>query len=301
MNFKNWQDLEEAVKTVSPRRIVVAGAEEVTILQALAETAAMGLVEPVLVGNPERIKNCCRDYNIPDWEIMKCTDEEIASTAVAIVREDQEALLMKGRIQTAELVKAALNRDAGIRGGQGQRFSHVMAVETPGYHKMLYISDGGINLHPDAGTLKAIATNAIHMVRTLGVDKPKTAMITLVEKVNPKITSTIRAAEVVKHFRGKEIVEGPISIDIALSREAAEMKGYTSEISGDTDILVMPHATASNVAIKVLRLVGGGRIGGVVMGARRPILMVSRSDDAASKRRSIFLGLIYQERRQQQC
>ncbi len=292
--IKNWQSLEQAALDTKKRTIVVAGADDVSILQALAETAAMGLVEPILVGSREQIKPCCSEHDIPDWDIIDCAEEEIAATAVAMVRDNQEALLMKGRINTAVLVSAALSRRSGIRGNQ--RFSHVMAVETPGYHKLLFISDGGINLRPDAETLKAITTNAIHLVRTLGTERPKTAMIALIEEVNPKITSTIRAAEVVEHFRGREIVEGPISIDIALSREAAEMKGFTSTISGDTDILVMPHATASNVAIKVLRLVGGGRIGGVVMGARRPILMVSRSDDANSKQRSIILGLIYQDR-----
>ena len=229
-----------------------------------------------------------------DWPLIEAGPAEIAEVAVRLVRNTPGALLMKGRIATADLMKAVLNRQTGIRGNR--LLSHVVAVETSGYHKLLFITDGAINLRPDTDTLEEIARNAINFVRTLGIDRPRTAMIALIETINPKVTSTIRAAEVARRIAKNEIIEGPISLDIALSKKAAEQKGVNGKIAGETDILVMPNATTCNVVVKALRLVGGAKIGGVVLGAQIPIILVSRSGDVNSKLRSIVLGVTYQEK-----
>ena len=229
-----------------------------------------------------------------DWPLIEAGPAEIAEVAVRLVRNTPGALLMKGRIATADLMKAVLNRQTGIRGNRLS--SHVVAVETSGYHKLLFITDGAINLRPDTDTLEEIARNAINFVRTLGIDRPRTAMIALIETINPKVTSTIRAAEVARRIAKNEIIEGPISLDIALSKKAAEQKGVNGKIAGETDILVMPNATTCNVVVKALRLVGGAKIGGVVLGAQIPIILVSRSGDVNSKLRSIVLGVTYQEK-----
>ncbi len=282
------------VRFMKRRLVVVAGAADPLILAALKSAGELGLVEPILVGVKADLDRCCQELEIMEWDRHDTSPELIADDAIQIVRERPGSLLMKGRISTAELMKAVLKRKTGIRGES--LLSHVAAVETPGYHKLLFISDGAINLRPDADTLEAIARNAINFVRTLGIDQPRTAMITLIEAINSKITSTIRAAEVTRRIAENEFIEGPISLDIALSKRAAEQKGISSKISGETDILVMPNATACNVVVKALRLVGGARIGGVVVGAKVPILLVSRSADANSKIRSIALGIAFQQR-----
>ncbi|MFH1851340.1 MAG: phosphate acyltransferase [Candidatus Neomarinimicrobiota bacterium] len=289
--IKNWADIISIARQSRSRTVIVAGAADKAILGALRLAAGQGLIRPVLVDTAEQFKLCRDDPPVADWTLVEVPAATIATEAVRLVREQSGALLMKGRISTAELIKAALNRIDGIRGGK--RLSHVAAVETPGYHKLLFITDGGINLHPNAEALTDITANAIELVRRLGIERPRTALVALVETVSPQIRSTITAREVAARFP-REIIEGPVSIDIALSRAAAVAKDFTSRIAGETDILVMPNATACNVVVKALRLVGGGRIGGVVLGAQTPILLVSRSDDANSKLRSIALGIAYQ-------
>ena len=284
----------EQVRALEQRVVVVAGGEDPLILSALNKAGELGLVQPILVGERRAMEKCCQELALPDWRHIDSQSDRVAELAVKTAREHPGSLLIKGRVSTAELMKAILNRRTGIRGEH--LLSHVVAAETPGYHKLLFITDGAINLQPDSDTLEAIARNAINFVRTLGIDQPRTAMIALIETINPKITSTVRAAEVTRRIVNNELIEGPISLDIALSEKAAQQKGVNSKIAGQTDILVMPNATACNVVVKALRLVGGAKIGGVVVGAQIPILLVSRSDDANSNLRSIALGIAYQEK-----
>lgn len=282
------------VGSMQRQTVVVAGADNASIMNALSRAAVAGLVTPILVGNGAEIRRCCKDNFNSDWKIIDSSSGSIAETAVKQVRSIPGALLMKGRISTAGLMKAVLDRKNGIRGGG--LLSHIAVVESPGYDKLLFITDGAINIHPDELTLERITCNAIEFVRAMGIPYPRTALITLVEEVNSKILSTVIASNITEKLSDREIIEGPVSIDIALSQAAAKEKNVNSKISGQTDIMVMPNAISCNVVVKALRLVGGGRIGGVIVGAKTPILMVSRSDDSNSKFRSIILGLIYQNR-----
>lgn len=291
--IKTWKDIMAEARFVKRHKIVVAGAEDILILKALRDAVDLGLIEPILVGNKQELKRCCRELTLTDWPLIEAGSAEIAEVAVRLVRSTPGALLMKGRISTADLMKAVLNRQTGIR--TNRLLSHVAAVETSGYHKLLFITDGAINLRPDTDTLEDITTNVIEFVRRLGIDHPRTALIALVESVNPRIKSTQTAHEIAIRFPD-ELIEGPLSLDIALSTAAAQAKNFSSRIAGETDILVMPNATTCNVVVKALRLVGGAKIGGVVLGAQIPIILVSRSDDANSKLRSIVLSVTYQEK-----
>lgn len=292
---KNWNDIMAAAAKGQSRKVVVAGADDPHILQALQEAEKLGMVEPLVVSAGFDQLSTTDEIRSGSWPMVDAAPDEIGSMAVSLVKENPGALLMKGSIPTAQLIKAVLNRQTGIR--TTERLSHVVAVETPGYAKLLYVTDGGINLRPDQDTLEIITRNAVEFVKTLGIAEPRTALITLIEKVNPQINSTVKAAEVVKRCAPEMIIEGPVSIDIALSPAAAAQKNFNSRISGEVDIMVMPTATACNVAVKFLRLAGAGRIGGVVLGAQVPIILVSRSDDANSKLRSIGLAMLYQNRR----
>ena len=284
----------DQVGSMQRQTVVVAGADNTSIMDALNRATIAGLVTPILVGNGAEIQRCCKDNFNSDWKVVNATQGSIAEAAVEQVRSIPGALLMKGRISTADLMNAVLDRKDGIRGGG--LLSHIAAVESPGYDKLLFITDGAINIHPDEFTLERITRNAIEFVRALGILHPRTALITLVEEVNSKIQSTVIARNIAEKLSDREVSEGPVSIDIALSQAAAKEKNVNSKISGQTDIMVMPNAISCNVVVKALRLVGDGRIGGVIVGAKTPILMVSRSDDSNSKFRSIVLGLIYQNR-----
>ncbi len=282
-----------AARRSRPCKVVVAGAEDKQILKALRQAEELGLVNPVLVGDKTLIRECCAKILLEDWPIIDAPSEETALRAIQVVNENPGSLLMKGSVSTARLMKAVLNRKSGIRGEK--LLSHVAAVETPGYDKLLYITDGAMNLNPDIDDLEIITRNAIDFLKVLGIAQPNTALAALIEDVNPKIDATLVAAQLAARFSGNEKVEGPLSLDIALSAAAAEKKDFKSEIAGKTDILVMPDAMTCNVAVKILRLVGNGKIGGVVVGAKVPILLVSRSDDASSNLQSIILGIVYQD------
>jgi len=224
----------------------------------------------------------------PGFEIVD--SQQPALDAIQYIQAGQADLLMKGKIQTGDLLKAILDKHTGLR--QGELLNHIAVIESPHYHKLLFISDGGLNLHLDEHIFQQMVANITQYLKLLGFDRPHFGMMTLVETVSEKIPETVIAQNVVKNLSKTVSIEGPIAPDVALSREAATKKGLDSKLSGEIDVFLMPNTTAANHLVKGLSTLGGCKVGGVIVGARVPVILLSRSDDAETKYRSILLGLV---------
>jgi phosphate butyryltransferase len=279
------------------RKISVAMADDPSVLAALKDVEQKEIAEAILVGNPTRIRALAEELHFPVSEnqiVPALNDEEIAALAVEQIRKGRADILMKGHIATPILMKAVLDRDKGLR--KGDVLSHVAVAEIPTYPKFLILGDGGINIAPDLETKKAILNNMLLVCHKLQINCPKVAVLCPIEKVNPKIPETVEAAELQKLAEagqfGDIILEGPTAMDVALSAEAAAKKGINSSIAGQTDVLLVPDITCGNAIIKILMCLTESRVGGLVVGAAVPIILLSRSDRPEEKFNSILLAIL---------
>lgn len=280
------------VKTMS-----VAVAEDKDILKAVGDAVDLGIINATLVGNKEKIEAILKDENIllKDAKIINERDSKVAAKlAVEEVSLGKADFIMKGMINTADLLKAVLDKNANLRGGS--LLSHVMVYEIPTYHKLIFLTDGGMVSYPEVKDKIAILNNAVSVVNSLGIDKPKVAAICAVETVNPSMQSTIDASILSQMNKRGQIknclVDGPLGLDNSISKEAAKHKGIQSEVAGDADILLVPNIESGNFLGKSLTYFGKAKSAGIIVGAKCPIVLVSRADSAMSKLYSIALGAL---------
>ena len=275
------------------------GASGVVAVAAAHDTAAKkeGIVTPILVGHAEQIEKMLADVGeVPaDYRIVSAdSDVDCAKTAVQLVTEGQADFLMKGLLGTADLMRAVLSKEANLR--TDSLLSHVMLFETPGYHKMILMSDGGMNTFPDFDKKVQILDNAAGVLHKLGYERIHAACVCGAETVNPKIQSTVDAYELSRMTemwqKYNMDVIGPVSVDLALSREACEHKHFTAPGAGDADLLLVTNYEMGNAIYKTALCLTGCRAAGLIIGARVPIILVSRSDSADSKLASIALGAV---------
>lgn len=218
------------------------------------------------------------------WVYEQCeTEGDSVKRAVEMAATGDAQVLMKGMVQTRTLLKEVLQKEYNLRGQSV--LSHVALVDLPGNNRQLLLTDAAMNITPTSEQLKQIADNAIDVAHRIGIPQPKVAMISSAETFNPKMPSSVLASEVVSLFKGSEnaLVAGPISFDLATSKEAADHKGYDGVIQGDADILVVPTIDVGNVLYKAFSVIGNAVIGGTIVGAKVPIVLTSRSDSAESK------------------
>ncbi len=287
MNVSSFQKLYQLVKDRPAKRVVLVAAEDPDLIAAATRAQAEGLATFVLVGDARKIQTLTASGNV-DFEIVDSRNP--ALDAVALIHQGGGDLLMKGKIATSDLLTVVLNHESGLR--QGELLNHIAVIESPHYHKLLFISDGGINLHLDEHVFEQMVYNNSAYLKKLGIQHPRFGMLTLVETVNEKIPETVIARNVVNKLSPEFLIEGPMAPDVALSKKAAEKKGQESKIAGEVDVFLMPNTTAANHLVKGLAALGGCKVGGLIVGAQVPIILLSRSDDAASKYRSILLGLV---------
>jgi len=287
MNVASFQNIYQLVKDRPAKRVVLVAAEDPVLIEAATRAQTEGLAEFVLVGDLRKIQTLTASGNI-EFEIVDSRDP--ALDAVALIHQGGADLLMKGKIATSDLLRVVLNHESGLR--QGELLNHIAVIESPHYHKLLFISDGGINLQFDENVFEQMVYNNAAYLKKLGIEHPRFGMMALVETVNQKIPETVIARNVVNKLSSGFLIEGPIAPDVALSRQAAQKKGLVSNIAGDVDVFLMPNTTAANHLVKGLSALGGCKVGGVIVGARVPIILLSRSDDAETKYRSILLGLV---------
>ncbi|AKN32212.1 phosphate butyryltransferase [Clostridium carboxidivorans P7] len=296
MVFKNFEELIKKVQNSGSKKIaaVVAAQDEHT-LQAVFKARKDNIAEPVLIGNKSKIKEILSNLkeDLDDSSIIDVEDDaSAAAKAVELVNSNKADFIMKGKIQTADLLKAVVNKEHGLR--TGKVMSHFVINEIPNYHKLIVTTDGGMMMYPNVDEKKQIIENAVNTLIDMGYEKPKVAVLAAVEKVNPKMPESVDAG-LLKEMNQKGeikncIVEGPISYDLTMSKESAEIKGYSSPVVGDADVLIVPNITAGNILGKALVFSAGGKMAGFIVGAKVPIVLTSRGASAEEKYLSLVLS-----------
>ncbi|HDN59200.1 MAG TPA: phosphate butyryltransferase [Candidatus Marinimicrobia bacterium] len=294
---KTFDDIRKLAKKRGKKVISIAMPESLSILEAVKELKEEGMIDAVLVGDSENIKKLLDDVrlDIDRKNIIHATDPvEAGYLSVQAIKDGAADILMKGRIPTPDLMKAVLDKEKGLR--KGNLLSHVAVAEAPNYDRLLIVSDGGINIRPDVEKKIQIIKNAIVLAKSLGIAHPKIGILCPIERVNPKIPETVDAAELVKLTEKGEFgdvsLEGPIAMDVILSEEAAAKKGIESKIAGKTDIIIVHDVTTGNAILKTLIWLVGAKVGGVVLGAKVPIVLLSRSDTKKEKMLSMLLSIV---------
>ena len=296
--MRSIEELVGLAKARGRRRIVVAAAQEHSVLEAVYAAWKEGLAEPILIGDLEAMDAIATELGIDigSFDRRHAPDlAKAAAMAVEIVRNGGGDLLMKGLLDTSILLKAVLNKETGINAGR--LTSHVAVIESPHYHKLFIITDAAINIAPDLEGKIDIIANAVLAARAIGVARPKVALLAAVEKVNAaKMPCTVDAALLSTMNRRGQIrdciVDGPLALDNAISAESARIKKIDSPVAGDADILVAPDIEAGNILYKALMDLGGAKGAAVVMGAAKPIVLTSRADPAETKLASIALAAL---------
>jgi len=287
------QVLNKAREADHPKKIAVADAASTETLRALAQ--AEDIVSPVLVGDKEKILPIIEETGLSRYELVDEKEpSKIAALSVSLVRRREAGLLMKGKIPTGVLMKAVLDKENGIR--TGKLLSHIAVVESPAYHKLMLFTDGGVNIRPTLDEKINILKNAVSYARCLGIETPKVCGLAVVETVNPKMEETMDAALISRMAErgqlGNVIFDGPLAMDIALSKRAAEIKGVKSPVAGDVDIFLAHDIVVVNACVKALIYLSSIKTGGLILGAQSPIVLLSRSDSAETKLNSIALAAI---------
>ena len=273
---------------LAPIPTAVAHPCEATALSGAVEAATRGLIVPLLVGPAAKIREIAVMSQI-DLGNLKIYDvphsHAAAIKAVELVKEGKAEILMKGSLHTDELMAAIVSREGGLR--TGRRISHVFIMDVPTYHKVLVVTDAAINIAPTLEDKADICQNAIDLVISLGLEKPKVAILAAVETVTTKMPATIDAAALCKMAdRGQikgALLEGPLAFDNAVSAQAAETKGIKSPVAGDPDILLAPDLEAGNILAKQLSFLANADSAGMVLGAKVPVILTSRADSVRSR------------------
>ena len=280
-----------------PLSVAVVDAQEAHVLAGVVEASDYGLIEPMLLGPRTQIETVCRQLGCPvdRFPILDMAPAlEAAEAGVQLVLDGKAAALIKGWIHTDELMRPVLRRLRTAR-----RISHVFVADLPSYHKLLFITDAAINIAPDLATKAAILQNAIDLARILGVIKPKAAVLSAIELVKPSIPSTLDAACLSKMAQRGQItnadVDGPLAFDNAISRDAAKVKQINSTVAGEVDIVLAPDLDAGNILAKNLEYLAGATLAGIVIGAKVPLMLTSRSDPPAARLISAAIAVLLRQ------
>ena len=279
-------------------KLVVVACHDEEVLEAVVESNKLGIVEPILIGDISKTKEIAlsQGLSMDNFELIDELDLiKAAEIGVKMVSSGKADYIMKGLIDTSILLKAVLNKDWGLRANS--LISHVMLYEIPTYHKLIYLSDGGMNIQPTVDDKEKIINNACMVAKSLGNTTIRVALLAAKEKVDPKMIATIDANELKERFiKGLFpegiIVEGPMALDLAISKEAASVKGYKSDVAGEADVLIVPNIEMGNGIGKSITYLANGKSAGIIMGAKVPIVLVSRADNHITKLYSIALGSI---------
>lgn len=294
---KRLDELIELAKVKVKKTLSVAVAQDNVVLKAVVEAVRLQIVDAILVGDEEKIREIAAKENLSLENIRIVNEKNIvnaAAKAVELVTNGEAHFIMKGMLGTSDLLRAVLNKEAGLR-GKGL-LSHVMVYDIPTYHKLLFITDGGMVTYPELKDKIEIINNAVEVAHALQIDIPKVAPVCAVEVVNSSMQATLDAAALsLMNKRGQIkgcLIDGPLGLDNAISKEAAEHKGIISEVAGDSDILLVPNIEAGNFLGKSLTYFAKAESAGIIVGAKCPVVLVSRADSAKSKLYSIALGAV---------
>ena len=297
MSIKKLDHIVSLVKAREKLKLVIAYGEDRNTIEAASRAASEGLADIIITGSKKVINKTATELGIDtsNFELIDIPDEKQATEeATKMVSRGDAHVLMKGLCGTATYLRAILNKEWGLL-PEGALLSHVTVFEVPTYHKLLIVSDVAVIPYPTLEQKITILQYCIDVAHKLGIDTPKAALIAPVEKVNPKIQSTVDAAIITKmadrgQIRGA-IVDGPMAVDLAISRESVEIKRFRSDVAGDADILIFPNLDSANAFFKSLTHFAGAKLAAIVTGTKAPSILTSRADPAESKYYSMALAL----------
>jgi phosphate butyryltransferase len=295
MVLKNLNDLNRLVQGGPRKKLVLAAAQDQHSLGAVIRAWKENIIEPILIGDKEAIRNICEsnNYDITGLNIIHEPElERAVELAVRMANSKQADILMKGKIGTSTLLKSVLNKEWGLR--TGNLLSHCALFEVDTYHKVIAVTDVAMNIAPNLQEKIAIVNNAVTCLNRLGYIMPKVAVLGAVEMVNENMEATLDAALLSKMNQRDQIknciIDGPLAFDNAISLESAQQKGIRSEVAGDTDLLLIPDIEVGNVLYKSLVFFAKAKVAAIILGAMVPIVLTSRSDSEQAKFDSILLA-----------
>ncbi|MGM0436718.1 MAG: bifunctional enoyl-CoA hydratase/phosphate acetyltransferase [Bacillota bacterium] len=292
--FENIDELIEAAKSKPSLKLAVAAAGDKVVLESVKKADEAGIIDAVLVGDQKKIKNNLQklDYDFNGEIVHADNDKEAANKSIELIAEGKADFPMKGLLSTKVILQALLDKKYDLR--QDRLLSLVTMMYLENEDKIVFMTDGGMNIAPDLNDKKEIITNAAEMAQAVGVKKPKVAPLAAVEKVNSAMPCTLDAATLSKMGDRGQIgnveIDGPLAFDNAVSLEAAEHKGIESPVAGQADILLVPDIEAGNILYKALVFYAGLPSASLVLGAKVPMVLTSRADSATTKFNSIALG-----------
>lgn len=296
--IKDFSTLVNVVKNKKKYTLAVANGQDPHTIEAVTKAFNEGLVNVKLIGDIDKIKSLANEMklNIDGIEIIDVKNsKEAGKFARDLVREKQADILMKGLISTDEYMRLILDKEKGLL-PQGRILSHIAVMSIPTYHKFLFVSDVAVIPAPDLKQKITITNYAIEIAHKFGIEKPKVAIIAATEKVSDKMLSTIEASIIAKMGERKQfpeaIIDGPLALDVAISKEACEIKGLKSPVDGDADILIFPNIESGNVFFKSITYFANGKLAAIVTGTTAPCILTSRADSEESKFYSIALAAL---------
>lgn len=297
--IKNFNDLIETAKKKGPIRLIAAAAEDEVVLDAIKMASEKGLIEPILVGDEPAIHKIANilGFSVP-WSIINSPDPNNSPRiAIEEIRAGKAFILMKGQVGTPILLKAVLDKEKGLV--RSKVLSHIGIIGADTYPKLMIMTDGGMVPAPSLEEKVEILKNAIILAKAMSISPIKVAVLSSVETVSDKVISTLDAAALAKmgdrkQFGKDVMVDGPLAMDNAINKHAAEHKGIVSDVAGDADILLMPNIEAGNIFYKALVYLGNchAETAGIVLGAKVPVIVPSRADTAESKMNAIAASVL---------
>lgn len=291
--IRSLTELMEYAREIGPRKISVALAEDPEVMEAVEDARKNGIATAILVGNAVKIADVAAKLGV-DLANYKVVDERgdenaVALKAVELVSSGSADILMKGMIKTANFLRGVLNKEKGLR--SGALISHVYIHQVEGYDRVFFVCDPAFNMYPDLQAKVNILNNTVELAHAFGIQNPKVAVLGAVEVVNPDMPCTLDAAALAQMSRRGQIkgcvVDGPFALDNAISVEAAKHKGIESEVAGNADILLVPDIEAGNMMAKAIVYFSRNKTAGLVLGAKAPVVLTSRTDTAETKLLSI--------------
>ncbi|MHC1720004.1 MAG: phosphate butyryltransferase [Clostridiaceae bacterium] len=298
--IKSFEEVLSLAQSQSTKKIAVAVAQDRPVLEAIKDAYDIGLVEAILVGNTSKIEDVAKEIgmDLSKFEIVHEPDAaKAALKAVELVSTGKADMVMKGLVDTANFLRAVLNKEKGLR--TGKLMSHVAVFEVPGIDRLLFITDAAFNMYPELKEKIDIVNNAVTVAKAVGIETPKVAPVCAVEVVNPDMPATLDASNLSKMSdRGQIkgcIIDGPLALDNALSEEAAAHKGITGPVAGKADILLMPNIEAGNIMYKTLSYTTNSKSGSLLVGTSAPVVLTSRNDSHETKMNAIALAALVAE------
>lgn len=298
--IKSFNELLKKASEQPIKKVAVAVAEDKPVLEAVKDAKEKGIANAVLVGNVDKIKVIAEEINmdLSKFELVDVKDmKKAALKAVELVSTGKADMVMKGLVDTANFLRAVLNKEVGLR--TGKLMSHVAVFEIPKFDRLIFLTDVAFNMYPELKDKVDIIGNAVSVAHAVGIEMPKVAPVCAVEVINPAMQPTLDAAALSKMSdRGQIkgcIVDGPLALDNALSEQAAAHKKVTGPVAGKADILLLPNIDSGNIMYKTLTYASDSKNGGILVGTAAPVVLTSRNDSHETKMNSIAMAALVAE------